>query len=101
VLLTNLVDVPAGVYRLRWLIELFFRFFKHVLGCRHLLSDRPEGIAIQIDCALIAALLMCLATGGNMGRRGFELLCLYFQGWAEQDEVLEGRVRLARAKKGD
>ena len=41
---TNLLDLPAEVialiYRLRWTIELFFRFFKHVLGCRHLLSHR-------------------------------------------------------------
>ena len=57
---TNLVDVPAEVvaliYRQRWLIEIFFRFFKHVLGCRHLLSAQPDGIAIQAYCALIACL---------------------------------------------
>ena len=37
---TNLLDVPAEIisliYRYRWTIELFFRFFKQVLGCRHL-----------------------------------------------------------------
>src|SRR5205814_6938376 len=39
---TNLLDVPAEIialiYLYRWSIEIFFRFFKHVLGCRHLLS---------------------------------------------------------------
>src|SRR5438128_1379591 len=44
---TNLLDVPAEViadiYRHRWAIELFFRFLKHVLGCRRLISHDPAG----------------------------------------------------------
>jgi hypothetical protein len=100
ILLTNLLDVPAevlaSVYRLRWSIELFFRFFKHVLGCRHLVSHKPQGVAIQVYCALIAALLLSLGTGQSVGRRGFELVCLYFQGWAEEDELLAGMERLQR-----
>ncbi len=47
-LATNLLDVPAEVIALiflhRWTIETFFRFFKHVLGCRHLLSHSQQGI---------------------------------------------------------
>jgi len=39
---TNLLDVPAEIigliFSFRWQIEIFFRFFKHILGCRHLLS---------------------------------------------------------------
>lgn len=103
VLLTNLRDVPAEIiaalYELRWSIELFFRFFKHVLGCRHLLSHKPEGILIQVYCALIAALLMSLTLGDNVGRRGFELICLYLQGWAEEDELLDGLRRLNAKQK--
>jgi hypothetical protein len=98
VLLTNLLDVPteilAALYELRWSIELFFRFFKHVLGCRHLLSHKPEGVMIQVYCALIATLLMSLTLGENIGRRGFELICLFLQGWAEEDELLDGLRRL-------
>jgi hypothetical protein len=98
VLLTNLLDVPteilAALYELRWSIELFFRFFKHVLGCRHLLSHKPEGVMIQVYCALIAALLMSLTLGDNVGRRGFELICLYLQGWAGEDQLLDGLLRL-------
>jgi hypothetical protein len=64
---TNLLDVPAeliaDIYRHRWTIELFFRFFKHVLGCRHLLSTHPKGIEIQAYCAIIACLLISLWTG--------------------------------------
>ena len=103
VLLTNLIDVPAeviaAIYRTRWLIELFFRFLKHVLGCREMISLKEEGIAIQIYCALIAALLMTLAAGRSVGRRGFELICLFYQGWADEDEVIAGLEKLARKKK--
>lgn len=72
VLLTNLVDVPADVlaaiYKLRWSIELFFRFLKHVLGCRHLLSHKSEGVAIQVYCALITAdESVAGAVGGQAG----------------------------------
>ena len=88
---TNLLDVPAEViadiYQHRWQIELFFRFFKHVLGCRHLLSQQQAGIQIQAYCAIIACLLISLWTGGRPTLRTYEMLCLYFQGWADLDEL--------------
>jgi hypothetical protein len=88
---TNLLDVPAevisDVYRHRWTIELFFRFFKHVLGCRHLLSTDPVGIQIQAYCAIIACLLISLWTGGKPTLRTYEMLCFYFMGWADLEEL--------------
>lgn len=103
VLMTSLLGVPAeiiaAIYRLRWVIELFFKFFKHVLGCQKLFSHKDEGIAIQIYCGLIAALLLSLAAGQSVGRRGFELVCLYLQGWADEEELVAGIERLTRAKK--
>jgi hypothetical protein len=89
---TNLLDVPAEIvaeiYRQRWTIELFFRFFKHVLGCRHLLSTSRTGVEIQIYCAIIACLLLALWTGGKPTLRTFEMVCLYLQGWADEEELL-------------
>ena len=89
---TNLLDVPAEIvaeiYRQRWTIELFFRFFKHVLRCRHLLSTAREGVEIQTYCAIIACLLLALWTDGKPTLRTFEMVCLYLQGWADQDELL-------------
>jgi hypothetical protein len=89
---TNLLDVPAEViaeiYRQRWTIELFFRFFKHVLGCRHLLSTARAGIEIQTYMAIIACLLLALWTGGKPTQRTYEMVCLYWQGWASEDELL-------------
>ncbi len=94
VLATNLTDVPAEVivllYRFRWLIELFFRWLKCVLSCRHLISQSANGIQIQMYCALIACLLIQLATGQTLrpNRWTYKLLCLYAQGWATEEEVL-------------
>jgi hypothetical protein len=89
---TNLLDVPAeiiaDIYRHRWLIEMFFRFFKHILGCRHLLSHDPVGIQIQAYCAIIACLLISLYTGRKPTLRTFEMVCHYFAGWASQEELL-------------
>lgn len=95
---TNLLDVPAEliaeIYRHRWTIELFFRFFKHVLGCRHLLSQDPVGIEIQTYCAIIACLLISLTTGCKPTLRTYEMVCLYLQGWADEEELLAHLAKL-------
>jgi hypothetical protein len=100
---TNLLGVPAeviaDVYKHRWLIELFFRFFKHLLGCRHLLSQQPAGLQIQAYCAIIACLLITLWTGGKPTLRTYEMLCLYFQGWADLDELTAHLEKLRQEKK--
>lgn len=100
---TNLVDVPAEViadiYRHRWSIELFFRFFKHVLGCRHLLSRDPAGLQIQAYCAIIACLLIHLWTGGRPTLRSYEMLCFYLSGWADLDELTAHLEKLTAAQK--
>lgn len=99
-LATSLLDVPAEVialiYRYRWLIEIFFRFFKHVLGCQHLLSAEPDGIALQSYCALIACLLISLWTGRKPTLRTYEMLCWYFLGWATEAELLAHLEKLRR-----
>lgn len=101
-LVTNLLDVPAEIivllYRFRWLIELFFRWLKCVLSCRHLLSQDPRGIQIQMYCALIACLLIQLACPIKPNQWTYKLLCLYQQGWVTDEELLEHlRERAAAA----
>jgi IS4 transposase len=99
---TNLLDLPAWIialiYRYRWTIEIFFRFFKHVLGCRHLLSHDPVGIEIQTYCAIIACMLISLWTGRKPTLRTYEMICHYFTGLAEEDELL---AHLAKLQKQD
>jgi hypothetical protein len=95
---TNLLDVPAHIialiYRYRWTIEIFFRFFKHVLGCRHLLSHDENGIKIQTYCAIIACLLISLWTGRKPTLRTYEMICFYFSGLASVDDLLNHIQRL-------
>jgi hypothetical protein len=93
ILLTNLMDVPAeviaGIYEMRWSIELFFRFLKQVLGCHKLFSTRAEAVNIQIYCALIACLLLARVTGGRIRMDVYRMLCFYIQGLADDDELDE------------
>jgi len=97
-LATNLLDVPAEIialiYRHRWTIEIFFRFFKHLLGCRHLLSHSQQGIEIQTYCAIIACLLISLWTGRKPTLRTYEMICYYFCGLASEDELIAHLNRL-------
>ena len=81
-------DVIALVYKYRWQIEIFFRFFKHVLGCRHLLSYCDNGIELQIYAAIIACLLIALYTGRKPTLRTYEMFCWYLTGWADEDELM-------------
>lgn len=105
VLVTNLLDVPAEaivlMYRFRWLIELYFRWLKCVLSCRHLLSESANGIEIQMYCAMIACLLIQLAVGPVKPTRWtYKLLCLHAQGWATDEELhahIQERVAAAAA----
>lgn len=103
VLATNALELPAELvataYRYRWQIELFFRWLKCVLGCRHLLSQSPTGVTLQVYAAIIAALLIGLWTGTKPDKRTYEMICHYFSGWASLEE-LEAHLRKKREQRG-
>ncbi len=86
---TNRLDLPAELlsemYRLRWLIEHFFRMFKQLLGCRHLLSTKSNGVDIQVYCGIIACLLIMLYTGRQPTKRTFEMVCFFLSGWVSPE----------------
>lgn len=100
-LVTNMMDVPAELiaeaYRLRWLIELFFRMMKQLLGCRHLLSTKHGGVEIQMYLAIIACLLILIYTGGQPNKRTYEMICFYLLGWASLEE-LEAHIEKLKSK---
>jgi len=52
------------IYRRRWAIELFFRWIKCILGCRHFFAESQPGATLQIYLALIACLLFQMFTDG-------------------------------------
>jgi hypothetical protein len=90
-LITDRLDLPADLvalaYHYRWTIELFFRWFKCILGCRHLLSETQNGVAIQCYVALIASLMIVLWTGCKPTKRTWEMIQFYLIGWASVDEL--------------
>jgi hypothetical protein len=108
-LVTNIKpqELSAGevalAYKERWKIELFFRWIKCILGCRHWLAESSEGAAIELYLALIAALLLQLYTGQRPNKRMMELIQLYLLGVATLEELLAGiqrqRARVAAQKK--
>lgn len=98
-LATTRRDLPAHVvgliYRYRWQIELFFKWVKTMLPCRHWLAESPEGANLQLYCVLIAALLLMLAGRGRPTKRQMEALWFYWSGFASEEELL---ARLAAQK---
>ena len=99
-LATNRLDLAAEHvalgYRFRWSVELFFRWFKCILGCRHLLSTSRNGITIQLYLGLIASLLISLWTGKKPTKRTLEMLQFYFTGLASEAELREHIDQLHR-----
>jgi Transposase DDE domain len=92
ILCTDRLDLAAELvalgYQFRWAVELFFRWLKCILGCRHLIFESPRGVALQVYVALIASVLVSLWTGHKPTKRTFEMLCFYFSGMASRDELL-------------
>jgi hypothetical protein len=81
------------LYRRRWQIECFFRWLKCLLGCRHWLAHSQQGVTLQLYLALIAAVLLQLATGQRPTKRMLELIQMYQLGWASLEELMSGLQR--------
>jgi hypothetical protein len=90
-LLTDRLDLPADLvalaYRYRWTVELFFRWMKSVLGARHLVSRKQNGVTLQMYAAMIVSLLIILYTACQPNVRTFETLQFYLLGWVTDDEL--------------
>jgi len=83
-------ELVGLIYRYRWQVELFFRWLKCIFGCRHWLLHSPEGAAVQIYTALIAAQLLVLYGGQKPNKRQMELIQMYLLGWATLQELCAG-----------
>lgn len=102
-LASNCLDLDAAWialgYKYRWTIELFFRWFKCILGCQHLLSTCHNGVAIQVYMALIVSMMMVLWTGHKPTKATLEMLTCYFTGLASDAELMAHLRRLDEPKK--
>jgi hypothetical protein len=91
-LATNRLDLAAELvalgYRFRWTVELFFRWLKCILGCRHLLAQSQNGVTLQVYLAIIASLLISLWAERKPTVRTLEMIQFYFMGWATEDELM-------------
>jgi hypothetical protein len=83
----------ALLYKERWKVELFFRWIKYILGCRHWLAESAPGTEIELYLALIAGLLLHLYSGQKPNRRMMELLQFYALGMATLEELEAGLAR--------
>ena len=93
-------ELLALLYRHRWQVELFFRWLKCILGCRHWLAESPRGVALQVYLALIAAQLLVLYGGQRPNRRQMEAIQFYLMGWCDERQLLAQLQRGApKAKK--
>jgi hypothetical protein len=92
ILYTNLLDLPAElialIYSYRYTVELFFRVFKQLLGARHLLSYREEGMDIQIYCTVLACILIQLISGKKPNIAMRRMMGWYLLGVASEAEML-------------
>lgn len=91
-------ELIAQLYRYRWHVELFFRWLKCILGCRHWLAESERGVALQVYLALIAAQLLVLYQGERPNRRQMEAIQFYLLGWASLEELLV-KLRPAPSRK--
>jgi hypothetical protein len=85
VFLTNHLEIPAlcvaKIYRLRWQIELFFRWIKGHLRIKHYYGTSPNAVKTQIWIAVAVYLMVAiihkqLALPGKL-HRTFQLLSIH------------------------
>ena len=69
---------------------------KSVLGARHLVSQKRNGVTLQMYAAMIVSLLLIIYTGCKPNVRTFETIQFYLLGWVTDDELA---AHLATLKK--
>jgi len=91
-LITNLRNVSAKtialLYRYRWQVELFFRWFKSFGNFGHLISHGRDGVWTHLYVTIIAVLLMHLHTGYRPSKYMFALVGQVAMGVATLDEIM-------------
>lgn len=98
--LTNIFDLSmqdiTEIYRLRWEIELFFRFLKHEFGFTHLVSRNENGIKIMLYMYLIAIMLIYIYRKLN-NIESFRIAKLKFVNEFDR-EILKTIIHLCQGK---
>jgi IS4 transposase len=86
------------LYLHRWQVEMFFRWLKCLVPCRHWFAQSQQGVTLQVYLALIEALLLADLTGDKPNKRMMELLQFHQMGWASDADLAAGLVRKQAAR---
>jgi hypothetical protein len=103
-LLTSLIDpqIPAhvigAIYRLRWQIELFYKWLKTWANLNHLLSTTRNGITFQLYVAVIAVLLTYMYLGRRVSRYAVLQMQLLSHGQITPQQMMETIEKREREK---
>lgn len=91
----------TGLYRQRWKVEMFFRWLKCVIPCRHWFAEGRDGVLTQIYLCLIKALLLAELTGSKPNKRMMELLQWHQMGMMSDDQLAKwlAKEEAARARR--
>ena len=102
ILITDLLDVQAwvigGLYRSRWVVELYLRWLKITAGYAHMPTKCRNGIELQMYVALIGTLLIYLHTQAPVSKYSLMALGMVASGRATYAQMLPGILRLEREK---
>ena len=79
-------------------MELFLRFLKCTAGFDHLISKNKNGITLQLYVAMIATLLLHLATQRRGSKYSLFWLNCVATGQATWEQMQEGLKRVEREK---
>lgn len=88
----------GAIYRLRWQIELFFKWLKTWARMDHLLSTDRKGITFQLYVAVIAVLLMYVQSGRRVSVYALAALGRVARGEWTLDQVLAVIARRERER---
>jgi len=89
----------TGLYHHRWKVEMFFRWLKCLVPCRHWFAESREGVLIQIYLCLIKGLLLAELIGSKPNKRMMELLQWHQMGEiTDEDLAIKLAAALAEAK---
>ena len=77
----------TDLYRHRWQVEIFFRWLKCLVPCRHWFAESKEGVSTQIYLCLIKALLLAELTGHKPNKRMMEILQWHQLGLVGDEEL--------------
>jgi Transposase DDE domain len=91
-------EMIGELYRLRWRIELFFRWLKSCANCRHAISHSKNGLNAPLCVALIATLLTAAAAGRRPSKYALAALHFVAAGLAELEQMLPMLTRFERER---